>query len=195
MKNQNHHDHHDHYDHPMIKKIRSKIPMDVKKYISKHLTPMNPVDVMENMLVYTEKYLSVDQPHQLPPGMPNSITVHFRKNLRLSISNQFPAPAVILRIERVEGSINMSADFLITRTPFAKSNILRLLFFALDNLSFQAGRNQALLQTTQAFFTHLDPPARKSFHTLIQKSLHKSTADPEWLALAKKTLLLYGGGK
>jgi hypothetical protein len=188
MKNQNHHDHH---DHPMIKKIRSKIPMDVKKYISKHLTPMNPVDVMENILVYTEKYLNA--PHPLPPGMPNSITIHFQKNLRLLVSNQFPAPAIIIRIERVEGSINMSADFLVTRTRFAKSNILRLIFFALDNLPLRAVRNQALLQTTQAFSTHLDPPTRKSFHTLIQKSLHKSTADPEWLALAKKTLLLYGG--
>jgi hypothetical protein len=87
----------------------------------------------------------------------------------------------------------MSADFLVTRTRFAKSNILRLLFFALDNLSLQAGRNQDLLQRTQTFSTNLDPPARKSFHTLIQKNLHKSTADPEWLALAKKTLLLYGG--
>ena len=173
----------------MLSKIRSRLPLDVRRHvIAQHLTPHNPVDTISSLLLYFRKYISGTQ---IPTGMSPSITVYFKNHLCITLAPN--RHAIVVRISRLHGFMNLSLALLVERNRFTKTNILRFLFFALDNvpLDLQNNQNQNLLRAAQEYVESLTQNTRGNLRLYIQKTLKHATVDPEWLGTAKKSILLY----
>jgi hypothetical protein len=93
----------------------------------------------------------------------------------------------------MHGFMNLSLALLVERNRFTKTNILRFLFFVLDNvpLDLSNNQNQNLLRAAQEYVESLTQNTRGSLRLYIQKTLKHATVDPEWLGTAKKSILLY----